>query len=864
MPYVEGETLRERLNREGQLPLADAVAIARETADALAYAHEHGVVHRDIKPENLLLTGGHAMVADFGVARAVGEETQQLTGTGLSVGTPAYMSPEQASAGHVDGRSDIYALGCVLYEMLAGEPPYTAPTPMLLLARVMTEPYRPLRAVRHTVPPALDQVVATALARSPADRYVTAAQMARALEPSVATPAGATLTVPTRRRVSSWLLAGLGVGLVLLVATVVLLNRPAPRAGTGDPDLIAVAPFDLVSTTPELAVWSEGIVDVVARYFDGAGTLRAVAPTRAIRAWNGRADRESAERFGRSLAAGYVVFGQLVGSDSVRLSATLYDVAAGKALDEHEWRGILRGIDRLADSLSTRFLDVLGRTRQVGTRRADPIGTSNPLAIREFLSGMRDFRRAAYGDAAQHFLESVRQDTGFVLGRVYGKEAFGWAHAAGDSTAIRFSLEAGARNRGLTRRDSLLILADSIDAAIYLARGPAFQLMNRLAVVMDTLLAAYPDDPELVYWAMDENYHLNPLGRRERWHLEGFKHAIGLDSLFAPAYEHAIELSAMLDPPEDTRALIRAMLAVPRLDSVRAGALRLADELLDSTVSPARKQAALDSAPERVLRRARGFVQLSPDSLSIMAARTIVTRFPKDPQAPQQLNQQLLLHGHLREAAEMLADPTRPRTNIFLARDLASLGVISLATFDSLYDERAKDASFLTPIGVPLWIAARDTVRLQRLYERFVLRLQQAPAPQRESAAIALEFLAATLRLARGDSSWFKDRDSRIRRLVPPGMQAETPFGLFPVEMALALHDEDRAWTLLQSRNGIGPTTSVLWMLHRARLAEKRGEREIAQDDYRYVARLWADADEPLRSFAREAKDGLARVSAEP
>jgi eukaryotic-like serine/threonine-protein kinase len=647
MPYVEGETLRERLNREGQLPLADAVAIARETADALAYAHEHGVVHRDIKPENLLLTGGHAMVADFGVARAVGDEAQQLTGTGLSVGTPAYMSPEQASAGHVDGRSDVYALGCVLYEMLAGEPPYTAPTPMLLLARVMTEPYRPLRAVRATVPPALDQVVTTALARSPADRYISAAQMARALEPNVATPAGATLAVPARRRVGPRLLAGLGVGLVLLVAAIALLRRPASKAGTGDPDLIAVAPFDLVSTTPELAVWSEGIVDVVARYFDGAGTLRAVAPTRAIRAWNGRADRESAGEFGQALSAGYVVYGQLVGSDSVRLSATLYDVAASTPLDEHEWRGTVRSIDRLADSLSTRFLDVLGRTRQVGARRTDPLGTSNPLAIREFLSGMRDFRRAAYQDAAQHFLESVRQDTGFVLGRMYGTQALGWSHAAGDSTAIRLSLEAGARNRGLTRRDSLLVLADSIDAASYLARGPAFHLMNRLAVLMDTLLASNPDDPEVVYWVMDENFHLNPLGRNERWHLEGFKHAIELDSLHASPYEHAVELSAMLDPPEDARALIRGMLAVPRLDSVRAGALRLADHLLDSTVSPARKQAALDSASEPVLRRARGFVLRSPDSLGIMASRTVARRFPRDLQARQVLNREILGAGGL-------------------------------------------------------------------------------------------------------------------------------------------------------------------------------------------------------------------------
>src|SRR4029453_205280 len=188
MPYVEGETLRERLTREGQLPLPAAVTIARETADALAYAHEHGVIHRDIKPENLLLTGGHTMVADFGVARALGDEVQHLTGTGLAIGTPEYMSPEQATSGHVDGRSDIYALGCVLYEMIAGQPPYAGPTPAHVLGRAMTEPYRPLRSLRETVPPALDQVAATPLARAPGDRYSTAAEVARALRPEIIMP----------------------------------------------------------------------------------------------------------------------------------------------------------------------------------------------------------------------------------------------------------------------------------------------------------------------------------------------------------------------------------------------------------------------------------------------------------------------------------------------------------------------------------------------------------------------------------------------------------------------------------------------------------------------------------------------------
>ena len=158
MPFVEGESLRDRLQREPQLPLEDALQIAREVADALAYAHSHDVVHRDIKPENIMLSGGHAIVADFGIARAVSAAGgDKLTETGLAIGTPAYMSPEQASGtGHVDRRSDIYSLGCVLYEMLAGQPPFTGPTAQAILARHSLDSVPRLKIVRETIPDDLE------------------------------------------------------------------------------------------------------------------------------------------------------------------------------------------------------------------------------------------------------------------------------------------------------------------------------------------------------------------------------------------------------------------------------------------------------------------------------------------------------------------------------------------------------------------------------------------------------------------------------------------------------------------------------------------------------------------------------------
>src|SRR5205823_7352956 len=202
MPYIESESLRDRLEREGQLPLEEALRITREVASALASPP-------DIKPENILLSGGEAVVADFGIARAITQAGGRgLTETGIPVGTPAYMSPEQASGGGpIDGRSDVYSLACVLYEMLAGEPPYTGPSAQVVIAKRFTDPVPSVRRLRDTIPPAVDAAITRALAKSPADRFRTPAEFAHALDG----PAGA-----RRRRAGSY--AAIAAGLVALGA----------------------------------------------------------------------------------------------------------------------------------------------------------------------------------------------------------------------------------------------------------------------------------------------------------------------------------------------------------------------------------------------------------------------------------------------------------------------------------------------------------------------------------------------------------------------------------------------------------------------------------------------------------------------
>src|SRR3954471_17043681 len=266
MPFVEGESLRGKLKRETQLAIEDAIAITCEVADALSYAHSFGVVHRDIKPENILLHGGHAVVADFGIARIIQDAgAEKLTQTGMSVGTAAYMSPEQFSGEHVDGRSDMYSLACVLYEMLVGEVPFTGPNAIAIMARHTMELPPSIQIVRGTVPDELEGAIMHALEKVPADRFATVAQFKDALLGQGATSAyvrrtrsytkemHGTRAVPVvRRRRRTLILGGAG---MLLLAVATLAARyfwhPSPsvtQAGNVGRDLsanrIAVLYFD--------------------------------------------------------------------------------------------------------------------------------------------------------------------------------------------------------------------------------------------------------------------------------------------------------------------------------------------------------------------------------------------------------------------------------------------------------------------------------------------------------------------------------------------------------------------------------------------------------------------------------------------
>jgi eukaryotic-like serine/threonine-protein kinase len=418
MPFVEGESLRDRLRRERQLPLEDALQIAREAARALDYAHQHGIVHRDIKPENILLTrDGSTLVADFGIARAL-ESDEKLTQTGMVIGTPAYMSPEQASGDKgIDARTDIYSLGAVLYEMLAGEAPYTGPTAQAIIAKRLMDPVPSVRRVRPNVPAPMDQAIQRALAPVAADRFASAGDFARALQAAgttttpATTPAAATTTptavvpatpppiAPTsagRREgrrppvLAVTLLLGFLLGLGVLFAWRRSHTVTSEDAGA---KVLAVLPFENVGDSAN-AYLADGITNEL------RGKLSELAHLQVIASGSSNQYRhtsKSPQDIARELGADYLLTATVQweklpdGTSRVRVSPELVDVTPGHA-PRTKWQqpfdAAITDVFQVQADIAGQVasaLDVALGTGQKQTLTARP--TENLAAYDAFLKG---------------------------------------------------------------------------------------------------------------------------------------------------------------------------------------------------------------------------------------------------------------------------------------------------------------------------------------------------------------------------------------------------------------------------------------------------------------------------------------------
>jgi TolB-like protein/tetratricopeptide (TPR) repeat protein len=533
MPFITGESLRDRLAREKKVPFPEAVTLVREVASALAYAHQQGIVHRDIKPENILLSNGHAVVADFGIARALraASEGSSMTGLGFAIGTPAYMSPEQATASEVDGRSDQYSLACVFYEMVTGEAPFAGPTVQAVLTRSLSGPRPKVSKVDRSTPAEADGPVAKALAADPRDRYPSVTDFAAALERAAGGGSGA---FEERRR-----LRRLVVGLPLAVAVVAALVFVfVPRGGrvVRGAESIAVLPFN--ASGPGVDLLGEGMVDLLTTNLNAVGGIRAVEPRAVlarIKEKGTPGDVETALAFASALKASSVVMGSIVATGNrVRVSAEMYG-AEGTSLARAQVDGAADSVLQLVDQLSLSLVREIWRAREpVPSLRVTGLTTNSLAAMREYLMGEQFYRRSAWDSAQAAFGRAIEQDSTFALAHYRLAMSLGWKGGYGtprarqaSATALRFASRLPPRERTLVTAYELFSL-------------------GRLAAAdsMRAYLAQHPDDLDAWYLLGESQYHskhLNGLGPAAL--REPFDRVLAGDSTLTPAAIHPLEVT---------------------------------------------------------------------------------------------------------------------------------------------------------------------------------------------------------------------------------------------------------------------------------------------------------------------------------
>lgn len=429
-PFIEGETLADRLQREGPLPIPDAVRVAREVADALDYAHRHGVVHRDVKPENILFADGHALVADFGIARAAERSgALKITAQGRAVGSPSYMSPEQSIGEDLDGRADVYSLGCVLFEMLTGRIPYEAKSSYEMMTRHATDPIPSLRARRAETPSALEVATRRALAKKPADRFASARAFADAIDDACPPPVR-----PRARpvRVSGVMggrsLAAAGVILAaIVIAAIVAGGRLTPSGSAAMAvDTTRLVVFPLHGDAPSTAsVRASSFLADAFRRWQGVHLVDELQIRDALtsRGESGISG-ERASTIARSLGAGRYVRGELsVRGDSLQLRATLFDAASDSM--------VRQGIVQLAPGL-TRADSVIARLaeRLLFTGDAEALasseGTASVPARQAYLRGRAAIREWQLPRADSAFDEATRADIGYAAAQLWLAQVRSW------------------------------------------------------------------------------------------------------------------------------------------------------------------------------------------------------------------------------------------------------------------------------------------------------------------------------------------------------------------------------------------------------------------------------------------------------
>ena len=608
MPLVEGESLRARLNREKQLPFDHALRITHEVGDALSYAHAHGVVHRDIKPENILLEAGHAVVADFGIARASSAAgTERLTGTGISLGTPMYMSPEQAAGDrNTDGRSDLYSLACVLFEMLAGEPPFTGPTPQSIIHQHWVSEPRSITPLRPAVPPGVAAAVARALAKTPADRFDTVGHFIEALRSPQTRPAA----VVSRRPSHAWL--AIALGLILLMGLVWFGTRQNDRslesamvAPLDQKYVVAVMPFEYWSADSARSYFATGMTEEITGQLSRLSALR-VLDRNALTSYTEATDR--IPRMVKDLGVGSIVEGTVrIEGDRARVGVQLIDGRSRQTIWTEQFDRELADVFGVQREIAQRITTALQASlTPAEARRAGRPPTVDLAAYELYMrAGDTDrFVPAQNLEGIKILRQAVARDSNFA--------------AAYAELARRFMFL--GYSRGPVYFDSALVAgkkavaADPELAQAHFALGGAQSVSGRLAAGSISYRKALQLDPNHAWAMMDLSINEDYLGHYDEslyWALR----ALPLDPVSPVSHYHvSVPLVRLGDDLASERFLVPAARRFP--DNVR----------LESALSMLDLGRGRDSA---AMERARRMVARDPENqegVTYLAELAIMTR----------------------------------------------------------------------------------------------------------------------------------------------------------------------------------------------------------------------------------------------
>ncbi len=612
MPYVRGESLRDRLKRDRRLPLDEALRITSEAGRALDYAHREGVIHRDIKPENILLTlDGDTLVADFGIARALGSPSEnRLTQAGLALGTPAYMAPEQATGERgVDARTDQYSLAIVCYEMLVGRPPFEGSTGAAVIARRFTSPIPVVRALRPEVPEPAERALQRAMALDPADRFGSVAEFVRALgaaaastpvtgvpaiPESVVSPPPA--SVPARR---PWLIPAALALVAVLVAGALALRRAGGAAGgeEGAANIrLAVLPFENLGDSGN-AYFADGVADAVRGKLTELGGLQVIARSSSTEY---RGSAKTPQQIGRELGARYLLTGTVRwaraanGTSRVEVSPELVDLGAGSAPTsrwQESFDASLTDVFKVQSDIASKVATALDVA--LGAGEADALGrtpTANLAAYDAYLQG--EAIRAASADlgslrrAAARYEDAVKRDPVFALAwaRLAAARGALYGYGAPDPAVARGAMDALARAQRLAPTAGATAMAE-YEVQIGLHRDPAAAL-----AAVKPALARAPNDAMLLRVVAAAELSLGRLPSA-REHAE---RAVALDPRSPLAFVTLGDVEARLGRWTEVRATYQRALAIAPANLLLIS-LGIQAHLLEGDLEGARRELAAAS-----------------------------------------------------------------------------------------------------------------------------------------------------------------------------------------------------------------------------------------------------------------------------